>query len=540
MIWTSEALFAHGLLPAPKRVPIPGAPEHLGVLLDAALAKVPEQEAIIGRYDRLTFRELEARANAGAAFLRELGVGEGVRVACCAANDAEIVVAFLAVQRLGAIWIGINRNLGPGEKLYLLRDCGARVFLAEQPFAQQAEEGRSDLPELRALVRLGATDAENQWAPALRRLAGARRPDVEIDPWAPAAIAYTSGTTGFPKGAVHSQHNILLAATISEHMAIDRRPEVIRGTASPLTILNFMILGPVATLARGARTVCMDRTDAAGVAEWIARERINTTSLVPTIVKDLLTRPDIDPESLSSLTWIVIGAAMVPEGLPALYRARFGHAPTIGYGLTEQPTAVTRTHDKTPPVHGAIGRPLPHLQVSMLDAQDQEVPRSTAGEICVRAVAQGAWADVYTPTLGYWNKPEATAALLRNGWMHTGDIGIMDAAGEVFIQDRRSNLIVRGGANVYPAEVERVLRQERRVYDCAVIGRPDERLGQTVAAVIQPAANVPTEGLVEDLEVLCAREIARYKIPVQWRVVDELPRNALGKVIRAELQRMFE
>jgi acyl-CoA synthetase (AMP-forming)/AMP-acid ligase II len=124
--------------------------------------------------------------------------------------------------------------------------------------------------------------------------------------------------------------------------------------------------------------------------------------------------------------------------------------------------------------------------------------------------------------------------------MHTGDIGVMDREGEVFIQDRRSNLIVRGGANVYPAEVERVLRQDPRVYDCAVIGRPDERLGQSVAAVIQPVGNVTTAGLIEDLQALCAREIARYKTPVEWRVVDEMPRNTLGKVVRGELQRFFQ
>jgi acyl-CoA synthetase (AMP-forming)/AMP-acid ligase II len=510
------------------------------VILDKGLAESPDREAIIGRLQRLTFRELEQRANAAAAFLRELGVSTGVRVACCASNDAEIVVAFLAVQRLGAMWVGINRNLGPGEKVYLLKDSGARVFLAEQTYVQQIEPAKADLPELKSIVRMGAADPDAEWGKALERHAGTTRPNVEIDPWAPAAIAYTSGTTGFPKGAVHSQHNILVAATIAEVIAVDKRPEVIRGTASPLTILNFMILGPVATLSRASTTVCMDRVDALGIAEWVARERINTTSLVPTIVKDLLTRPDIAPESLSSLTWIVIGAAMVPEGLPALYRARFGHSPTIGYGLTEQPTAVTRTHDKTPPTHGAIGRPLLHLRVGILDAQDEEVPRGTPGEICVRAVAQGPWADVYTSTLGYWNKPEASAALLKNGWMHTGDIGVMDNDGEVFIQDRRSNLIVRGGANVYPAEVERVLRQDPRVYDCAVIGRPDERLGQFVAAVIQPAPNVATAGLIEDLQALCGREIARYKTPVEWRIVEEMPRNALRKVIRGELQRFFQ
>lgn len=538
--WSDDALRKHGLAPSPARVPIPDAPQSVAEVLGPALARNPDAVALVGRSGRLTFRALDAAANAAAAFLAEQGLKLADRIAVSAPNDLDIVVAFLAVQRLGGVWVGVNRALSASEKRYVLQDCGASLYVGDRISAEQVREGAIECPALRSVIDLAADDPSSTWATGLKRHAGASAPNVSIDPWAPAAIAYTSGTTGFPKGAVHSQHNIMLAATMTEVMAVDRRDGVIRGTVSPLTILNIMIGGPIATLSRGLRQVCMDRIDAQGIAEWVKAEQINTLILVPATVHDLLTRADISRDDLASLTWIVAGAATVPAHLPALYRERFGHAMTVGYGLTEQPTAVSRTHDKTPVKQGAIGRPLPHIDVAILDDAGRRLPAEEAGEICVRPAATGRWANVYTPTLGYWGRPEATAHLLRDGWMHTGDIGALDEEGELFIHDRRSELINRGGANIYPAEVERVLRLDARVVDCAVVGKPDERLGHVVAAFIEAQAGVDGDALVRDLAALCAREMAKYKTPATWAVVDKLPRNAMGKIAKAKLRARLE
>jgi acyl-CoA synthetase (AMP-forming)/AMP-acid ligase II len=536
LFWTPERLEEHGLVAPAHRETIPDAPQNLTELYDSTLAADPERIALVGRSGALSFAALEAQVNAACAYLAGLGVQAGDRVAASLANDIHIVVAFLAVQRLGAIWVGINRAYVSSERRRLLTDAGVSVLIADPSVAADTAPTAQTVPDLRHIVVLDAADTESSmWHRGLRLHPRVGRPSVEIDPFAPAAIAYTSGTTGLAKGAVHSQHNILVSATMAELMAIDRRPGVIRGTASPLTILNLMILGPVATLSRGLRSVCMDRIDVLGVAEWVRKERINTLSLVPTTVRDLLTRPDIDQCDLASLTWVVVGAAMVPEGMDKLYRDRFGHDFTISYGLTENPTTVSRSHEQTPRLPGAVGHPLFHLEVGICDETGATLAPGAPGEICVRAAAKGPWANVYTPALGYWNNAEATAKLLKDGWLHTGDVGYLDERGELYVQDRRSDLINRGGANIYPAEIERVLREEPGVHDCAVAGRPDARLGQTVAAFIQPSVGVNGHDLIERLQQRCAREIAKYKIPAHWVIVEGMPRNAMGKIIKSRL-----
>jgi long-chain acyl-CoA synthetase len=536
LLWPPGRLEAHGLLASAHRRRIPDAPQNLTELYDATLAADPERIAVVGRSGALSFAALETQVNAACAYLAEFGVEAGDRVAASLTNDIHIVIAFLAVQRLGAIWVGINRAHALGERHHFLSDAEVSVLITDPAVAADTAAAAQTLRDFRHMIVVDAVDTESsEWHRGLRSHAGAERPNVEVDPFAPAAIAYTSGTTGLAKGAVHSQHNILVAATVAELMAVDSRPGVIRGSTSPLTILNLMILGPVATLSRGSRIVCMDRIDVLGIAEWVRDERINTLSLVPTSLHDLLTRSDIDQTDLSSLTWVVVGAAVVPEGMDKLYRDRFGHDFTISYGLTENPTTVSRSHSETPRRQGVVGRPMFHLDVAICDETGARVDPGIQGEICVRASTEGTWANVYTPVLGYWNNAEATATLLKDDWLHTGDIGYLDERGELYIQDRRSDLINRGGSNIYPAEIERVLRQEPGVRDCAVTGRPDARLGQTVAAYIQPSAGVHGEELIDRLRQRCVREIAKYKIPAHWVVVEAMPRNAMGKIIKSRL-----
>ncbi|AMK25585.1 class I adenylate-forming enzyme family protein [Sphingobium sp. TKS] len=524
---------ADWLVPPETRLSMPGAPASVARMIDGPARETPDKIALIGRHARLSYAELDQKADAAVALLIELGVKPGDRVAATAANGADLITAFLACQRIGAIWVGINRNYAPAEKRYFLEDSGASLYLGDRDaIAQTAAAGI-------VALEMEPGDEQCAWAQALARHAGHTRPAVGLDPWAPAAIAYTSGTTGRPKGAVHSQHNMIVAATMSQVMSQDDSDQVVRGMTSPMTILNMMILGAIATLSRGDRLVCMDRTDSRGVADWIREERITTTNLVPTIVYDLLTRPDIPAEDLASLRWLVVGGAMVPEGLPRLYEERFGTRMTTGYGQTELPTTISRTHEYSATVQGAVGRPLPHLEVAIRDEDDCELPAGTAGEICLRAARSGPFAGVYTPMLGYWNRAEATRNTIRNGWLRTGDIGHLAEDGDLFVHDRRSDVIIRGGANVYPAEIERVLRTVPGVSDCAVIGLPDQRLGQSIAAVIEAAPAQGEDALIAELDARCEEEVARYKRPVAWRVVESLPRNAGGKIVKAELRNLF-
>ena len=288
----------------------------------------------------------------------------------------------------------------------------------------------------------------------------------------------------------------------------------------------------------GSACVAMDRIDAVGVAEWIEKERIGSFAAVPTVIHDLLTHPQVRPEQLVSFTQPMVGGATCPEEFRALYRERFGHDVSIGYGMTEAPTAVTRADGGPVERPGLCGLALPQVEISIRDASGRELPRGEEGEICVGPARAGRFAGLYTPMLGYWSKPEATAKALRDGIYYTGDIGVQDPDGTLYIHGRRNELILRGGANVYPGEVERVLQDHPAVAECAVLGIPDRRLGERVVAavVLAPGGDASADAL----QAHCARQLARYKVPERIAFVDAMPRNAMSKVVKRELAPLFE
>ncbi|MEE8581937.1 MAG: AMP-binding protein [Myxococcota bacterium] len=526
----------HGLVAPAQRPEIPGAgPQTVADVLDATLALDPEREALVGRGARYTYRELDAAVKRAANALAGLGVAPGDRVAACLPNDTEIVVAFLATQRLGALWVGVNRVLATPEKVYILADSEASIFLTEDETAAQLVARRQELPALHHVLRADPGDASSDWARALGAASEAPL-SVEIDPFAPAAIAYTSGTTGFPKGAVHCQHNLLVVGAVSVSIGAAPAEERI-GVMLPLTILNLMVLGPITAYQVGTCLVAMDRIDAVGVAEWVREEGVNSFATVPTVIHDLLTHPDVKPADLVALVRPLVGGAECPEEFREIYRARFGREVSLGYGMTEAPTAVTYGEGgQYEP--GQCGAARPQIELSIRDSEGRSLAPGEVGEICVAPARRGEWAGVYTPMLGYWNKPEATAEALADGVFHTGDLGFLDASGELTVRGRIKELILRGGANVYPAEVERVICGDPRVADCAVLGRPDERLGERVAAVVQrqPGAEITAEEIRER----CLTELARYKVPDFVLFIDELPRNAMNKVVKPRLRELVE
>lgn len=515
--------------PPSARAAIPGGPTSIATVLDAGLAAHPERDALVGRHGRCTWAELDTTADRAAEVLVALGVGPGTRVAMALPNDVDIVVAFLACMRLGAIWLGVGLSLAPPEKAFLLEDSGAAVLLATP---RVGAELRAVAPAGVTIVVVDPGGPDDEWRDRLDATDAVRRPSV-IDPHAPAAISYTSGTTGRPKGAIHSQHNLLVPGAVARARG-QYRPEDRVGVVLPLTLVNLLSLGPLLAWQVGAPCVAIDRIDAPGLAGWIRDERVSAISTVPTIMHDLLTHPEVQADDLASLRVPGVGGADCPETFRALYRERFGREVTVGYGLTEAPTAVTMTDPDAAPVPGGAGRALPHVRLSILDEDGAEVAPGEIGEICVGPAVDGPWAGVYTPMLGYWNRPDETATALRDGVLHTGDLGSIDRDGELRVVDRRNDLIIRGGANVYPAEVERVLHLDPRVAACAVVGRPDERLGERVVAFVQvaPGENLPPD----ELGALCAANLARYKVPEEIRFVDGFDRTAMGKIVKASLR----
>jgi long-chain acyl-CoA synthetase len=314
-------------------------------------------------------------------------------------------------------------------------------------------------------------------------------------------------------------------------------PDLRKGDCLPLTILNMLALTTLLVAQAGGTSVIMDRIDAEGVAMWIREEQVTTWNGVPALLYDMAHGSTVSVRDLASLDDVWSGGADCPETLRSAFAEKFGLGLRTTYGLTEAPSLVTIDPRGGAHIAGASGVPLPHLALDVRDSSDARLEPGAKGEICVRAVDSGPWAGVYHPMLGYW-RDGALYGAPGDGGLRTGDIGWVDDAGYLHIEDRKSLLVNRGGANVSPAEVERVVGALPGVTACAVLGLPDERLGQRVVAVvrIEPDSNLTAA----EIDAHCRANLARYKIPEQIAFVDDFARNAMGKIDRTALIELFD
>ncbi|MBO0731964.1 MAG: AMP-binding protein, partial [Acidimicrobiaceae bacterium] len=486
------------------------SPQGVFDVLERPLRERPDAEALVCRQGRFSYAELDALASRAAGAWCDAGVRPGDRVAVSLPNDVDILGAFHGAMRLGAIWVGINRILAPPEKAYMVGDAEASVVLVDDP----------DSLKDRVDARIVTLD---EWRDLVRDSSG--RPNVgDPDPSAPAGIAYTSGTTGFPKGAVHCQAGLLQpgAATVARR---GWGPGLRKGDCFALTILNMMVLTTLLTAQAGATSVIMDTMDVREIAEWIRKERVMIWNGAPAQLHTMVVDQSIEPAALASLDEVWSGGGDTPDTLVERFEARFGVRVSRSYGLTEAPALVAIDDLQGERPSGTSGLPLDHVAVSAPD-----------GELVLQARDRGPWAGRYRPMLGYWRNPEATAAVLEGTTLRTGDLAEVGRDGRVKILGRRSQLIIRGGANVYPAEVERVLSTAPGVLGCAVVGVPNERLGERVAAVIEADGDLDEAAILEH----CRRELAAYKVPERLAFVERLPRNAMGKVPRDALLKLLD
>ena len=489
----------------------PTLPAGVFDVLDRPLREHPDHAALITAQGETTYAELNRLASAGADALRRMGVRPGDRVAVSLANDLDIIVVFHATMRVGAVWVGINRVLANPEKAYMLADAGATLFIT-------ADAVPSELPP--TLKTVGLPEWRDTVAASL--IADTVPPArMRLDPFAPAAIAYTSGTTGYPKGALHCQAALILpgAATVARR---GWGPGLRKGDSLPLTILNMLCLTTLLTAQAGGTAVIMERSDSSSVVEYIRRHNVEVWNGPPAQLHTLVRDPSVSAGDLQSLREVWVGGGDCPESLRTTFEERFGIPVIRTYGLTEAPALVSidDLDGSRPP--GTSGRPLDHIYIGT--AED--------GQLVLSPTRTGPWAGVYRPLLGYWNLPEATGSVLAGGALRTGDVGLIDDD-HLRVLGRQSQLIIRGGANVYPAEVERVLADAPGVQACAVVGVPDDRLGERVGAVVEPLP-----GATPDEKAIlghCSVALAAYKVPERLAFVERLPRNQMGKVPRAAL-----
>ncbi|UKD58827.1 acyl--CoA ligase [Amycolatopsis sp. FU40] len=497
----------------------------LGEVL-AASARHGEREYLVTADRRINFADHARQVASVACALRdEYGIGKGDRVAIAAANSPEWVIAFWATVSLGAIAVGYNAWWSRPELAYALGHTRPSLVVADSKRAALLD----GVPVL--------TVEED--VPRLAR----SRPDAPLPSCAvaeddPAVILYTSGTTGRPKGAVHTHRN--LTSVIEFHRLNSEVARVLGDPTDPsarrylLGVPLFHIAGlhnlVVPRLADGSAVVVhQGGFDAERVLRLVEAERVTNWGVVPTMAHRLLEHGNLARYDLSSLTAFTLGAAPSSPAFQQRLRAELPMAEkglVDSYGLTESSTAIAvAAAGDLAAFPGTVGHPIATVELEIRDTSGEAMPEGSAGEICVRSP--------FT-MLGYWEDPEATAAAIDDErWLHTGDIGVL-SDGLLRLAARRSDLILHGGENVYPAEVENVLAEHPAVRECIVLGVPHVDLGQEVAAVV--VVSVPIEA--EELRAFAAERLAYFKVPSRWRIgPDPLPRNVTGKVVRSKVPR---
>jgi fatty-acyl-CoA synthase len=482
----------------------------------------PEKPAIVERGREASWAEFAGDVSRAANAFRDLGVAPGDRIGCLMRNRREFLATLFGAMRAGAVFVPLNTRLAAPELAWLLSDCEPRLVVTEASFAG-------------LLAGVGAgrdwIDVDGE-LPGLRRwddLLAAADPNFEesvADMSAPATICYTSGTTGRPKGAVFTHEavaqimfNVAFTQGWSRH---DRQLVFL-----PLCFAGGLLGAGYPCMSLGQSLILEDGFDRERIGPLVEANEVTLMSGVPTTWKELRDAVAEHPEQLASLRFGAAGAAPVPPSLLAWFADR-GIRVSQCYGLTEggcwnlclQPEDAARKP-------GSAGRGFVACEPRVVDAAGEDVPPGEAGELILRG-----------PTLmsGYWRDPAATAAALRDGWLYTGDVATIDEEGFVSVVDRKKDVVISGGLNVYPAEVERVLHELPGVADAAVVGLPDPKWGEAVTAVVVAAGEISAEEVVAH----CRAALAAYKAPRRVEFVEAIPKTVSGKHLKGELRARFE
>ena len=479
------------------------------------------------RYGRgsLTYAAFAERIAAAARALKSvLGVGRGDRIAILAANHPDYLVLLYACARLGALLVPLNWRLAVPEQLFILADASVKALLLQDAFAALAALLHEKHPDVR-IVRLAEDAGRDTFDDLLAQGRGDER-NPHVDMTSPLLLVYTSGTTGRPKGAVLRQEALFWNAVMSQHMHdLTAGDHVL--TVLPLFHVGGLNIQTTPALQFGASVTLHARFDPGAALAAIASERPTLLVLVPATLQALIEHPTFAATDLSSLRAVTTGSTQVPQALIDALTAR--SVPVLQvYGSTEtSPIAIYTRLGGDLSRAGSTGLPGLCCEARIVDESGAEAPHGTAGEVTVRGP------NVF---FEYWGNQTATGEALREGWYFSGDIGRRDADGYFTIVDRKKNLIISGGENIYPAEIERVLLDHPAVAEAAVIGRPDPRWQEVPVAYVVRHARARVSG--EEITAHVAGELARFKVPREVIFVDALPRNALGKVQHFLLRQM--
>ncbi|HEX6027276.1 MAG TPA: long-chain fatty acid--CoA ligase [Solirubrobacter sp.] len=452
-----------------------------------------------------------------AGLLKEKGVQPGDRVAVMLPNVPYFGIVYYGILRAGGIVVPMNVLLKGREVGFYLSDSGAKLLFAWYDFGDAATEGASAAGTETILVKPGEFDQLVMGAPRAEE-------DVERAGDDTAVILYTSGTTGTPKGAELTHDNLRENCTATGRTLIDiSERDVVLG-ALPLFHSFGQTCGLNASVAHGACLTLIPRFDPVKALEIIARDKVTILEGVPTMYHAMLNAPNRDQADTSSLRVCVSGGSAMPVEVMKAFEQAFDCIILEGYGLSETSPVASFNHPDRERKPGSIGTPIVGVEMKVVDDDDNEVSQGEVGEIVIRG---------HNVMKGYWNRPDATAEVMRGGWFHTGDMAKVDEDGYFFIVDRKKDMIIRGGYNVYPREVEEVLYEHPAVSEAAVVGVPDETLGEEVGAavVLKPGA----EATADDIRAFVKERVAAYKYPRKIWFPDELPKGPTGKILKREI-----
>jgi long-chain acyl-CoA synthetase len=505
------------------------APQNLGQLLSQRVAASPEKIFLISENDgrRFTYAQFQQAVGRVVRLLNSHDVGKGDVVGLLMPNSAEYIIAYYACWQLGALAGPINSLLKEEEISFVLNNSAAKAILVHSEFLPRLENIRKDLPQLQSVIlfddeREATRDVANSIA------ADAASPNISADD--EAIIIYTSGTTGKPKGCLLTHGNLIAnAQQISEWLQFTKDDRLL--SIMPLFHMNAVSVTTMSALYAGGSTVVSPKFSASRFWQIISDYEITSFGSVATMLSMLLSSyPEGVPPGLKTdqLRFAMCGSAPVPAEVMQRFEETFKCLVIEGYGLSESTCRSTFNPPDKRRRAGSCGIPIGN-EMRVVDEEDNDVPAGELGEIVMRGE---------NILKGYYRNEEATAVAFRNGWFHTGDIGYRDADGFFYIVDRKSDMIIRGGENIYPREIDEVLYQHPAVVAAATIGVPDPLYGEDVAAFV--VLKEGKSGSEEELIAYCREHLADYKTPKTIRIVETIPKGPTGKLLKRELAKQFQ
>ena len=498
-------------------------------LAEAKIRDSGEHVSLVFEGRNITTLEMERSSKRLASALRSLGVKRGDRVIVQMPNRPEVFQSFGAIWRIGAAVVPVNHMIGADESSYIYRDCGGATLISSTDFLPRIEACRASVPALTDVILVGDSVAKGyhsyhqlvDGSPEESSMADTSNDDL-------AAIVYTAGTTGRPKGVMHSHQSLYYSGRIFYEQV-----PVPEGNVSVFVLPMCHIYGITCMVAayfhKRGKAIILSSFTIDKIFEAIQAHKGNLFVGVPTLYVYMLLHPDPKEYDLSSMKWWISGsAALAPETWHEFERV-FGFEIIEGWGMTETgATGTCNPHDQARKV-GSIGKASPRAQLMVVDEGGEEVPRGQQGEIVIKT--PGAM-------VGYWNRPEETAQVLKDGWVRSGDIGYVDEDGFYFITDRKKDIIIKGGENICPREIEEVIMTHPGVCEAAVVGVKDGVYGEEIKAfvVARPGMRVTSQELNDH----CCAHLKRFKTPKDFAFMESLPKNLMGKVLRKELRRMAQ